>query len=411
LLEVGLPENASAVLERALEYCSTDEQRVCVLARQVDALQMAGQWKRSKEVLAVCRQIRKSATASNDQHDAFEIMLFDASYRTSLDVLALLPELTVCIECEDASPQHRIEAAVIALKIATDVDPFVLDAIYCHVEPLFAAASNDPARLEAEMVYHSIRGDGSRGIAAARALVEVARESKDPIRLARALGNAANSYRINGSVRDAETCLNEALDLSLKHHLMERAVIAMQQLVKLRLAVGEVSLARSILEQSKALPSASENLVTSVEQRMLEVRVALNEGNPSRAAKEFPLVPEVSVTCTPSRRGAYLALKARILVAEAASPDTLRGVVTELEKAHTQLWSMGCQDSEAESLFLGLNALGARPRAMDLLREYLSKYRRERRTPPEFLSKLLYGRGERTSAPEPRESIMTDSVI
>ncbi|HVF39255.1 MAG TPA: AAA family ATPase, partial [Gemmatimonadaceae bacterium] len=184
LLEVGLPQAASDTLDRALEYCSTDEQRLSVLTRQVHALQLAGQWSRSKEVLVTCRQIRGRTTSVCNQHDAFEILLFDASYRSSLDVLALLPDTKRCIECEDALPEHRIQAAVIALKVASEVDGLAMDSVYEIAEPLLEkAASNDPSRLEAEMVYHSMRGNGRRGIAAAGTLVDLARLSNDPIRV------------------------------------------------------------------------------------------------------------------------------------------------------------------------------------------------------------------------------------
>src|SRR5687768_15352503 len=390
LLEVGLPQAASDTLDRALEYCSTDEQRLSVLTRQVHALQMAGQWTRSKEVLVRCRQIRTRATPTSNQHDAFEIMLYDASYRTSLDLLSLLPEITSCVQCPDASTEQRVQAGVMALKIATDIDPLLLDSIYREIEPLIAKLdARDSNRAEAEMVFHAIRGDGELAIAAAQVLIDTARESKDPVRLSRALTNAANSHRINGSLEDAEECLYEALDCCTKHHMVDRARLTMQQLVRTRLTRGDIVSAREILEQSKALPATAENLVGAEEQHLLEIRLSLHEGNVARAAAEFSLLQKVSSIYTPSRRAAQLALEVRVRLEQGVVAETLRPLVSELEKIHTTLWAIGLQDLEAESLFIALDALGERERGTVLLKEYLTKQRRERRPPPHELAKVV----------------------
>ena len=390
LLEVGLPDDASHALDRALDYCSTDEQRLSVLGRQVDALQMAGKWQQSKEVLIRCRQLRANTMPVEDQHDAFEIMLFEASYRSSLDVLTLLSETTRCVECVEAAPVHRLQAAIIALKVASDVDPLMMDATYRQLAPLLATTlDNDLTRIEIEMVYHSIRGDGARGLAAARTLVDYARRANDPFRLARALVNASNSCRINGTNDEAEQCLYETIDISLKHHLVERAAIAMHNLVKLRLAAGDVVFARDILEQRKALLTPAENLVTTSDQHVVEARLALKEGNPSLAAEEFAKVPKDSFGYSPSRRCAYVALEIQICVAQGCDPSVLRTLASELETLHRTLWDVGLQDFEAEALFLALNASGEGARALSLLREYLSKHRRERQPVPLYLTELL----------------------
>lgn len=393
LLEVGLPQAASDTLDRALEYCSTDDQRLSVLTRQVHALQMAGQWTRTKEVLVTCRQIRNRNPSISSQHDAFEILLFDASYRSSLEILELLPETKRCIECEEALTEHRIQAAVIALKVASDVDAFAIDAVYEIAEPLLAkTASNDPCRLEVEMVYHSIRGDGGRGMAAAATLVDLARRSNDPIRLARALTNAANSYRINGTYENAEACLTEVTEWCLKHHLIERAAITMQNLVKLNLAKGAIRLAREVLERRKALPRTGENLVAITHQHVVEAWLAIKEGKPALAAYEFSQLPKCAIAReSPGRRAAYLAVEIQVLLSdEAWLPETLRPLATELEELHTRLWDMGLQDPEAESLYLALKAMGETSRAKSLLQEYLTKHRREI-WPATYLSDLASG--------------------
>jgi DNA-binding SARP family transcriptional activator len=390
LLELGLPQDASEVLDRALDYCSTDEQRLSLLARQVNALQMGGQWARSKEVLLTCRQLRARSTPSGGQHDAFEIMLLDASARTSLNCLEILAEITPCVGSSEASPEHRVQAAVLALRLASDVDPFVMDSLYRTVEPLLTeTVGNIVDRTEVEMVYHSIRGDGAKGMAAARALVESARQSKDPLRLAKALTNAGMSHRINGTLTDAQECFGEAFDCSFKHHLIDRATVALHCLARLSLSTGDIVLAREFLARSNALPTVPEDRHSITEQRVLEAHAALREGNIAQAASAWEIVREVSLAISPRRRASYLALEIKIRVSQGDGPVILRPLVSELETAHRKVWAMGLQDFEAEFLFLGLKTLGEERRGLGLITEYVSKHRRDRSPPGPYVNSIL----------------------
>jgi hypothetical protein len=239
------------------------------------------------------------------------------------------------------------------------------------------------------MVYHSIRGDGAKGMAAARALVESARLSKDPLRLAKALINSGNSCRINGTLADAQECLGEALDCSVKHHLIDRATAALQSLARISLSTGDVVLAREFLMRSKALPTVPDNVHSITEQRVLETRVALREGKFAQAASGLEIVREVSFGFSPSRRAAYLALEIQIRVSQGDAPDIIRPLVSELESALRKVWALGLQDFETESLFLGLKAIGEERRGLGMITEYLNKHRRDRSPPGPYLISIL----------------------
>ena len=390
LLEVGLPKDASEALERALDYCSTDEQRMSVLARQVDALQMAGQWERSINVLRRCRHLRMSNSEDDTEHDSFEIMIYDALCRTNLKVLELLPQLRSCVECKDAPTSHRVDAGIIALKLATDVDATLMDAVYEQTAPLLNdLRPNDERSLEVEMVYHSTRGEAKRGLAAASTLVEIARESNDVAALAKALSNAANSYRINGSRGEAEQWLRELIACSLDHHFIERAAMGMLCVGKLGLAVGDTALAREMLERTKKLPTSTENLRLTVEQCALEARVLLLEGKLEQAVETFSYVRGSSAGHSLSRRSTNLAMEIMLHVAASGDAEAIVPLVQELEATHIKLRTMGLQDFETECLWKGLKAIGRESDGHRLVVEYLTTYRRERRPPAPSLAALV----------------------
>ena len=390
LLEVGLPLDASDALKRALDYCSNDEQRRGVLARQVDALQMAGQWEQSIHVIRQCRQLRELSPDGRSPHDSFEIMMFEAFCRTNLKILEVVPEVMVCVDCAEAPTAHRIEAAIIALKLASDVDAQLMDTIYVKLAPLLAETKPDDVRsLEVEMVYHSTRGDPAKGLAAASALLDAARNRKDGVTLAKALSNAANSFRINGMPGEAEHYLRELIDYSVQHQFFERAAMGMLCMGKLALAADDLALARRMLDQTSALPMRNENLRCTAEQHFLEARVSILEGKLNEAVRAFSYVQAGAAGHPSSRRAANLAMTILLGVAQGEDPTFLRPSVAELEATHLKLRAMGLHDFETECLYLGLKAIDRESHGIALVWEYLRKHRRDRRPPSRRLTGLL----------------------
>ena len=158
LLDLGLADDACRRYEDALAYCTTDDDRLAVLSPLSIALQLNGEWERSKEILRTCIRLLSNGETP-EVHSDFEVMLFQARLRSSLDFVALLNDILQCVKSHDASPQHRVSAAVVALKVASDVGPSaILDTIYSEIEPFLKIEEIDPvARLEAEIIYQTMR--------------------------------------------------------------------------------------------------------------------------------------------------------------------------------------------------------------------------------------------------------------
>jgi hypothetical protein len=319
-------------------------------------------------------------------------MLFEASWRTSLNVKEILPEVLVCVECGDASTAHRLEAAILALKLACDIDGSLMDSVYLTAEPLLAGVkASDLRRLEAEMVYNSTRGDRVKGLSAAASLVDFARKGNDSAAIAKSLINAANSYRINGTFAEAEALLRELIDYSVSHHLVEQASVGMLGIAKLAIAKGDIRLAHQMLAQSKSQPMTIENVRLTSEQYFLEARIALIEGNLDQAVRAYASVQATSPAHSShsvSRHSSNLAMQILLGVAQGATAEILSPLVFELEATHVTLRSMGLQDFETECLCVGLAAIGRERDATRLLHEYLTQHRRERCPPPPTLAAL-----------------------
>src|SRR5258705_9931624 len=139
LLDVGLAGDAAIAFEKSLDYCATDEQRLEVLPRLAFASQLNGEWETAKEVLRSCIRLTGKAGTEVNRHNEYELRLFAARHQSAFDFSPLLADIMPCIESGDASPSHRVHAAIIALKIATDIGPAEsLDTIYASVAPTLA---------------------------------------------------------------------------------------------------------------------------------------------------------------------------------------------------------------------------------------------------------------------------------
>ncbi|MDP9201254.1 MAG: AAA family ATPase [Gemmatimonadota bacterium] len=390
LLEVGLPRDACDAFQRALDYCNTDEQRLSLSSRLVIALQMDGEWERSKEVIRNCRRLRARLSPGDDSHNDFEIALFDACRRTSLDSAELLRDVVPCVMCKDATANHRVRAASLALKLATEIQPGLMDTLYAEIEPLLAREEvNRVTRFEVEMVYQTIRGDPEKGVTAAQQFVAESQLTADPATFSRALINAANSCRVAGREEDAKTLMLRALEHASANRLAGRVRAVMSSIVQLHLASGDFALAREMLDRSRGHSISRDDIPARTEEWFLRARVALEEGDFNEAAGAFSQIGELSPNSNLMRRAAYLALGIHIRVKQGEFNGNFRHWVEELEGIHLITRETGLQDFETYSLFLGIRALSEEDRALHLLRDYIYKFRREPWPPPRFITTVL----------------------
>jgi DNA-binding SARP family transcriptional activator/tetratricopeptide (TPR) repeat protein len=390
LLELGLPKDACDAFQRALDYCNTDEQRLLLSSRLAMALQMDGEWKRSKDVLQNCRRLAVRLSPNSASHNDFEIAFFDASYRTSLNLAELLGAIVPCVMSKDADAHHRVRAASLALKVATDINPGMLDSLYSEIEPLLTLEEIDSVtRLEVEMVYHTIRGDPRRAETAAQEFLTESQSTANPVAVSRALVNVAHSCRIAGRVEDARKLLLRALEHASSNRLAGRASAVTAALARLHLASGDLVLAREMLDRSKEYAISRDDVHTRTEEWFLTARIALEEGNLGDAAAAFSQIGDVSPNSSLARRGTYLALGMRIRLGIGELGEDFPSLVRELERIHCMTREVGLQDFESYSLFLGLRTLGEEARGAELLREYVQKFRRERGQIPVFIAKTL----------------------
>jgi len=96
----------------------------------------------------------------------------------------------------------------------------------------------------------------------------------------------------------------------------------------------------------------------------------------ARAETEFASIDTPASNFSASRKGYYRALEIRIRLQRGGHPEVIAPLVLELEANHLLMRSSGAQDFESHALYLGLCAIGRPDRALELLNDYVTRYRR-----------------------------------
>ena len=390
LLALGLADDACRRYEDALAYCTTDDDRLAVLSPLSIALQLNGEWERSKEILRTCIRLLSNGETP-EVHSDFEVMLFQARLRSSLDFVALLNDILQCVKSHDASPQHRVSAAVVALKVASDVGPSaILDTIYSEIEPFLKIEEIDPvARLEAEIIYQTMRSKQELDVGLVERFALAARSLHGEIAYSHALLACSSSCRIAGKDADAAKFIRAAFEHAVDHKLVARLTSINLGTLRLHVATGDWVAARTALRNEAQYPIASDDKNTRAEWDFCEGRVSLEEGNIQAAEAAVTKLEIVPLSFSASRYAACLALMLRVQLARGSGLDVVRPLVRDLESTHKINRDIGNQDFEAHALALGLCALGEEARGMDMLREYVQEHRSTRRPLSKNIRELL----------------------
>ena len=391
LLDVGLAGDASTAFQKSLDYCATDEQRLEVLPRMAFSSQLNGEWAKTKEALRTCIRLTQKANPTTSSHTEFELLLIAARFKSDLDYPQLLADIIPCVESNDASPAHRVRAAVLALKIASDIGPSsTLDTIYRHVAPLLENPEvPETYRLEAEIIYRTTQKREAVPIEALQQFAESARVTGGEIAYSNALLTAASACRISARYEKGLAFVDQAFEHAASHN--RRAGLSRVFITELHLhmSAGAFERAESALARMMAHPIDPDDTFALAEAQVYKTRIAIEKGDLRGATAAFAAVQEIPRTYSARRRAHTLAIQLRIRLMENASQDEIRGLVSDLRLEHLKVRSLGVDDFAALGLYTGLCALGETTQGVALLREYVQVRRPSAWPVPEQIQEVL----------------------
>jgi DNA-binding SARP family transcriptional activator len=391
LVDLGLAEGAAAAFQKSLDYCATDDQRLRVLPRLAFCYQLNGEWERSKEVLRSCIRLAGKVDPLSSGHNDFELLLFTARHQSALDFSTLLADITPCVESRDASRAHRVRAAILALKIATDVGPAeVLDSIYADVEPfLHDDEVDETARLEVETIYRTTRRHEIIPLQDLRRFAESARETGGELAYSNALLTASAACRITARYEEGLAFVAQAFEQERANKSEARLSRLLGSELRLHVAASAFTAAESTLDRLMACSISADDDFAHSELRSFRARIALEKGDFTKASAVLAEVQTIPRTYSPRRRAYSLALRLRIRMHEGAAEEELRSLVSDLETEHLRVRGFGGHDFEAHALYLGLCAIGDSKRGIQLLLEYVDDHRGSNWPLPSHIRQIL----------------------
>jgi hypothetical protein len=332
-----------------------------------------GQWERRKDALRSSIRLAGKLQDFDAQRD-FEVKLFQARQRSTVDFESLLNDILPWLKSRAALPRQRICAAIVALKVASDVGPAsTLDEIYAEVAPLLEMDDIEaPIRLEAEIIYRTMRGKDPLDLQLLRQFVDATRAAHGEIAYSHALVTASSACRIAAHDEEAMRFIKLAFEHASAHKLRARMPVINLSEIRLHVARCDWRTAREVLLTEQIYPVPNEDTNTRAEWDFFDARVAVEEGDFARVnALVAQSEPELR-NFNANRRSAWLAVKLRSRLATGVYDQSVTELIEELERVHRLNRDIGNQDYEAHALFAGLTAIGRSDHAMQVLNEYVT---------------------------------------
>ncbi len=390
-VEIGLPTEAAELLEKAVELTGTTKERIEVLGELVSALRIGGQWHR---LLAVLDDVLQLHFSENSQcqniHDDNELLVLEASYRTSQDPMQIFIRLKACVASSSASSEHRVRAALWATMLG---DNLALAAdtheVYDQIGPYLEMAGLEALGHQVKIIYHTVFGDYDVAECSARASVLLARQSKNPEMVVRSLFHSSVAFRMLGFSSDAIIHGTEAYEIAEKQHLGTAACSVANTMAWTYLLRDELVRANEWVDRANHWlpllqdPSAIYNVLAT------RAHLAFSRGDYADASWLQEKARQVMGKRMPARSEAhFLSLGIQLKLASTGeAPSSIE--VQQLLNLHYQTRILPDHDTIIVGLYASLDAVGQPEKGSMLIADYVSRYRRERSPLTSALKRIM----------------------
>jgi DNA-binding SARP family transcriptional activator len=378
LLEIGLAAEATAAFEGALGFCSTPKAQAEVLRRIIESNRLAGDKTALVAGIKRLRLLEEFATA-NAHHDDLEVLEFETLRTTELRLCPVLGRTRACVFDASLPPAHRVKVAVAAVKIATSLaDLDEIERVYGAVAALLSDSTVEvSARLQIQVIYHTMCGDLNKALLYARERVAVERTRGLTVPLANAMTDLGFVLRRTGPREEQLSVMREGYETAMLHNHYFEARDCAQKIA-------------SMLEDDE-LPGSAEWTQRAVENGQFTrdvhgsfsynadcTRTALRENRLDDARK---LLRDGFDWEWLTERRMWLAvavgLRIRLLIAEKASVSETIPEVHRLSNLYETIARLGRQDYEIAALVQGFVYVGDLTQAKRYLEDFLQHTRRD----------------------------------
>lgn len=395
LLEIGLAHDAADACRRTLAFCTDRDDKLQVLNTLANVLHLTRSWPELFEIIDAIRA-DQACTQSEPPRDDLELLRLDAEWHAHRDWRATMESAMRWAVDDTAAPHHRIRAAIIALKIGTNLgDLALISDIYDAVAPV-SGDSGVPRidQLTLRMIYHAVCGDHSTAACEARALLDHVCAEPNELRHLCARLNCATALCRVGESADGERAYIEAYEIALNLRVYTMAGEICQHLVKTFLNCDRMDEAETWVHLYMSLQRPQTELWHQRPLRLCLARIELWRGNAESAAYLLqndgePLWEDP----VPLFRMTALATKLQTEINLDAARDSVRCLVLQMETLSRDLRHVGAQDVEMLALYRGMRYVGRIEEAKALLLTYVGRDRRDSLPPASALAAEIQALG------------------
>jgi DNA-binding SARP family transcriptional activator len=392
LFRLGLPEEAVDILKRLLASTAQPSRRCEVLSTLGRALAICGQWPVARDHFEEASALAAIGACTQHEQHFDEALYLDARIRAGEELDSVLSFAESRAADLSLPPSVRLRAARVAIACADSCAAFArMHAVYSCILTIPTVTPDDRATIGvAKTIYFATCGDPSIAVTAASDVVSVyARHGDLTPALARSELVLGHALQRAGRLDEAKRTFLQTAHLA--HHYRIRAYEAWPYVSLAMLSLSENDLATATLYRDKAEEAvrAADERVWREELKVLSARVALAQGDVTRAAELVkPLSGALLSDTTLRRRLALEAIWVDIAIRRAeslAESEIWRDFVRTLRLLVTH----SNVDYPVSVLIRGLRALGQWAQSTEALQRYVEIERRELGPPPAMLQGLL----------------------
>jgi tetratricopeptide (TPR) repeat protein len=378
LNDVGMPDEAAKVLERAQNLSADPAERYGIGAERAGALMRAQRSMEAAKVVEDLLPLRSLIQPSPSPLDEVGLISLQARSMNCASVPELVREGLIALSSPNTSSDERLATARFLMVSADNLCSASLGReIYESVrEDLSSQHSSVEARLWFEMIHHCCVGLPRLALEFADELLKYTREKNIPIAMMAHLRHAAHVHACHGRLDTAKSLVDEGFQIATRLNAFRTMAINAGLIASMLMHEGDNEAAEHWLQRAMECYEPKDHTMLDMNLLSNRAELAIRLGRPQEARGHIEYCRIATLgfqTARSNARSMALQTHLAVVAEESIEADRLDEFSMLFEAVRSSPW----QDYTAEALLLGLSAANNQERANRIARDYVLKYRRD----------------------------------